>query len=531
MKRRLLCLLLTLVLAVSLLTLSAAAAAPYSAYIDAVKAAIEDNGTEFPGYGMLSDLDGDGTDELLMLYRAASEEHPDAKGVVLTVCTIADEKCVVLLDRRPVFFEVGGTNGMASIVEKEGRTMLVVEQSCPEDYGSSEDGERIHITGDAERYVLTDGALKSLSRLEFDYIELFPEDGEASISHDDFSCVEHTDEGDAMFSVERFESWMTKPDKYAKLDLWDFDSTSDGLPLEYLLGRLEGHIGAFTDVPADTWYSDSVEWALLHDVTKGTSDTTFSPDDTFTRAQIVTFPWREHGSPSVAGDDEIPFTDVEQDAYYYEAVRWAVTLGITAGVTETTFAPDDTVTRAQTVTFLWRDAAHPSAAVPAFTDVDADAYYASAVGWAQETGVTSGMTATTFVPDGPCTRAQIVTFLSRAMCAPGLHVSDLTGIEHDRTPDYETDEVGKEILFTAVGDVEDLAITALMLTEDGELVPDTSVTVYEAGKLSDGESFLLRTGIPDVAARFGVRYTIGDRTVTLAIQDSGLDGSLWLTEL
>lgn len=410
MKRRLLCLLLTLVLAVSLLTLSAAAAAPYSAYIDAVKAAIEDNGTEFPGYGMLSDLDGDGTDELLMLYRAASEEHPDAKGVVLTVCTIADEKCVVLLDRRPVFFEVGGTNGMASIVEKEGRTMLVVEQSCPEDYGSSEDGERIHITGDAERYVLTDGALKSLSRLEFDYIELFPEDGEASISHDDFSCVEHTDEGDAMFSVERFESWMTKPDKYAKLDLWDFDSTSDGLPLEYLLGRLEGHIGAFTDVPADTWYSDSVEWALLHDVTKGTSDTTFSPDDT-------------------------------------------------------------------------------------------------------------------------CTRAQIVTFLSRAMCAPGLHVSDLTGIEHDRTPDYETDEVGKEILFTAVGDVEDLAITALMLTEDGELVPDTSVTVYEAGKLSDGESFLLRTGIPDVAARFGVRYTIGDRTVTLAIQDSGLDGSLWLTEL
>ena len=115
------------------------------------------------------------------------------------------------------------------------------------------------------------------------------------------------------------------------------------------------------------------------------------------------------------------------------------------------------------------------------------------------------------------------------MCAPGLHVTDVTGLKHDRTPDYATDEIGKDILFTAVGDVEDLAFTTVLLTEDGGLLPDA--TVFEAGRLADGESFLLRTGIPDVAARFAVRYTVGDRTVTLAIQDSGRDGSLYLTEL
>ena len=181
------------------------------------------------------------------------------------------------------------------------------------------------------------------------------------------------------------------------------------------------------------------------------------------------------------------------------------------------------------MTFLWRDACHPSAAVPQFSDVPQDAYFAPAVGWAQETAVTTGVTQTTFAPDAPCTRAQIVTFLSRAMCRPGLHVTDVTGLECPYAVDYATDEIGKLILFTAVGDVEDLAIASVVLTADGQLLPDA--TVHEAGPLHDGEHFLLRTGIPDVAARYAVRFTIGERTVTLAIQDSGRDGSLYLTEI
>ena len=528
MKKRVLCLVLALVLMLSLLSLTASAA-PYSAYAEAVKAAMAENGEELPGYGMLYDLNDDGTDELLLLYRGAVKGESVAPTVVLSVYTLENGVCKTLLDHRGVFVEVGGDGGTVSVVQKDGQTLLLAEKSSPEDYGPSEQGERIHIAGDAELYAMKDGGLKSVSRLDFECIELLPEEGEVTISKSGFTCTERTASGAEKRTVEQYQAWFDALDAQAVLTVWDFDDTSDGLPLELLLGRLEGRIGAFKDVPADTWYSDSVEWALLHNVTNGTTATTFSPGATCTRAQMVTFLWRAHGAPVVAEDGGIPFEDVPEDAYYYEAVRWAVTLGITTGVTEETFVPDGTVTRAQTVTFLWRDACHPSAAIPNFTDVPSGEYYAPAVGWAQETGVTTGMTPTTFAPDNPCTRAQIVTLLSRAMCAPGLHVTDVTGLKHDRTPDYATDEIGKDILFTAVGDVEDLAFTTVLLTEDGGLLPDA--TVFEAGRLADGESFLLRTGIPDVAARFAVRYTVGDRTVTLAIQDSGRDGSLYLTEL
>ena len=525
MKKRIMSLALILILAASLLALPAAGA-PYAAYADAVKAAMAENGDEFPGYGMLSDLDGDGTDELLLMYRAA-DEHAN---VVLSVYTMRDGVCEALLDHRHVFTEVGGDSGTASIVEKDGATLLLVERSSPEDYGPSEQGERVHVTGDAALYALEGGTLGRLSRLDFDRVDVLPADGgDAVVEASGFTCSEQTPDATEARTLEEYSAWFDALERRAVLTVWDFDNTSDGLPLELLLGRLEGRIGAFTDVPADAWYADSVEWALLHGVTKGTTDTTFSPEATCTRAQMVTFLWRAYGSMQVLGAEGTPFTDVPADAYYYEAVRWAVALGITNGTTDTTFSPDATVTRAQTVTFLWRAAAHRSAALPDFTDVPRDAYFAEAVGWAQENGVTNGMTPTTFVPDNPCTRAQIVTFLSRAMCAPGLHAQDVTGLDHRRGIDYATDEIGKEILFTAVGDVEDLAFVSVQFTESGDLIADAPV--YHVGTLHDGDSFLLRTGIPDVAARLAVCYTIGDRTVTLAIQDSGLDGSLYLNEI
>ena len=177
-------------------------------------------------------------------------------------------------------------------------------------------------------------------------------------------------------------------------------------------GEAEKPGSLFDDVSANAYYADAVKWAVEQGITSGTSATTFSPDMSCTRAQIVTFLWRANGSPKADGAN--PFTDVSADAYYYDAVLWAVKEGITSGTTAATFSPDATVTRGQTVTFLYRAAGAPAVTGGSFADVAADAYYAGAVAWAVKEGVTSGTSATTFSPDAPCTRGQIVTFLYHA---------------------------------------------------------------------------------------------------------------------
>ena len=166
----------------------------------------------------------------------------------------------------------------------------------------------------------------------------------------------------------------------------------------------------FVDVPAGTWYTDAVAWAVENGITNGTDETHFSPDLPCTRAQMVTFLWRAAGTPEPVGG-EMPFTDVEKGSYYEKAVLWAVEQGITKGVSETEFAPDDTVTRAQTVTFLYRFAGAHVEAKAIFADVPADAWYGEAVAWAYANGITTGTGDTTFSPEDPCVRAQIVTFL------------------------------------------------------------------------------------------------------------------------
>ena len=173
-------------------------------------------------------------------------------------------------------------------------------------------------------------------------------------------------------------------------------------------------VKVFVDVPAGSYYEDAVDWAVENGITQGTDDTHFSPDDVCTRAQMVTFLWRAAGSPKVE-DGKNPFVDVKADAYYYDAVLWAVQQGVTSGTSATTFSPDATVTRGQTVTFLYRNAGSPdvSGTMP-FADVEADAYYAKAVLWAVEQKITTGTSETTFHPMNDCTRGQIVTFLYRA---------------------------------------------------------------------------------------------------------------------
>lgn len=170
----------------------------------------------------------------------------------------------------------------------------------------------------------------------------------------------------------------------------------------------------FTDVAQGAYYYDAVQWAVGKKITSGTSATTFTPDGICTRAQTVTFLWRSQGSPKAAGAEN-PFTDVSKDAYYYDAVLWAVEQGITNGTSAITFSPDATVTRGQTAAFLWRVAKQPQVDQTAnpFADVTQDAYYYNAVLWAVAKEITNGTSSTTFSPDQGCTRAQIVTFLWR----------------------------------------------------------------------------------------------------------------------
>ena len=171
---------------------------------------------------------------------------------------------------------------------------------------------------------------------------------------------------------------------------------------------------SFTDVADKAYYRDAVAWAVENGITKGTTATTFSPNATCTRAQAVTFLWRAAGSPKPE-TRTMPFTDVPVGSYYYDAVLWAVENGITKGTSDTTFSPDATCSRAQIVAFLWRSEKSPAAGTAnPFADVKSTAYYADAVLWAVKEDITKGTTSTTFSPNADCTRAQIVTFLYRA---------------------------------------------------------------------------------------------------------------------
>ena len=172
----------------------------------------------------------------------------------------------------------------------------------------------------------------------------------------------------------------------------------------------------FYDVPNDAYYYEAVKWAVEKGVTNGIGNNLFGPDQTCTRAQIVTFLYRAAGSPEPTGSAS--FADVSADSYYAKAVAWAVENGITTGVGGDRFAPDDACTRAQVVTFLARAAKAVSDGQAAFTDIPADAYYASAVAWAADNGVTTGVSGGRFAPDSDCTRAQIVTFLYRLYGTP-----------------------------------------------------------------------------------------------------------------
>ena len=168
----------------------------------------------------------------------------------------------------------------------------------------------------------------------------------------------------------------------------------------------------FYDVPNGAYFYEAVKWAVENGITTGVGNDLFAPEQPCTRAQIVTFLWRAAGSPEPKTASS--FTDVPVSTYYAKAVAWAVENGITNGMTETTFAPNETCTRGQSVTFLHRVLKGTASGSANFTDVKSDAFYADAINWAVANNVTNGTSNTTFSPNADCTRAEIVTFLYRA---------------------------------------------------------------------------------------------------------------------
>ena len=196
---------------------------------------------------------------------------------------------------------------------------------------------------------------------------------------------------------------------------YTFENVSRTHTIEVIFMKANGNpqTGVFVDVATGSYYEDAVDWAVGNGITQGTDATHFAPDGICTRAQAVAFLWRAAGSPKPE-TRTMPFADVPAGSYYYDAVLWAVENGIAKGTSDTTFSPNMTCTRAQIVAFLWRSEKSPAAGTAnPFADVKSAAYYADAVLWAVKENITKGTTNTTFSPDADCTRAQIVTFLWR----------------------------------------------------------------------------------------------------------------------
>ena len=259
--------------------------------------------------------------------------------------------------------------------------------------GSSSSSRRYDVSAPSVKHGDVTVSPKSASKGDTVTITVKPDSGYEldilTVKDASGSKIKVKDKGDGKFTFTMPASKVTVSAEFAEIETLDF-----------------------ADVSTDAYYYEAVKWAAKKGITGGTGDGIFNPNGACTRAHIVTFLWRAAGSP--APKSTVSFADVPAGSYYAKAVAWAVENGITLGTGDGTFSPNATCTRAQSVTFLYRALGAAPTTVNGFTDVTADAFYADAVAWAVESGVTNGTSASTFSPNNGCTRAQIVTFLYRA---------------------------------------------------------------------------------------------------------------------
>lgn len=220
-----------------------------------------------------------------------------------------------------------------------------------------------------------------------------------------YGCIDPSWEGNRYMDADGL-TWVCEETRQVEVDANEDVNVNDAAETVVM----------FADVSETAWFADAVNWAASNGITSGIGSGLFAPDGQCTRGQVVTFLWRAAGCPEPVSTTN-PFTDVSTDSYYYKAVLWAVEQGITQGTSATTFSPEGPCTRSQAVTFLWRFRGSPAmeGVNCPFNDVTEGQWYFSAVSWALGEAITQGTTATTFSPDGTCTRGQIVTFLYRCM--------------------------------------------------------------------------------------------------------------------
>ena len=400
MKKRFLASLLALVLALGLLPFAALAAPEdLSAYVPVLEKAINaGDHTEHYGEAMFYDLDDQAPREMILVHCPEDEAH-----AVLEVYAIRDGKAESLLST-PLFVMAGANTGTVSVGEFENRPILAAETTA------TEPGENtVTVTGGFKCFVMKDGKVDIYESAAYnEVIDVSDKAPEDPIIYDKSDSVIQGD----WHSYEDYLDWrhsfvlLATNSGFTGAD-WD----DDAAPL------IDAHAycaSGFWDIPFESWYSESVRWAAGKDIASGTGQDCFTPNGECTRAQFVTFLWRAKGQPKAKTESK--FSDVAKSAYYADAVAWAVSEGITQGVGSGRFAPGGKLTRAQVVTFLHRLAGSPKAGSAAkFSDVPGSAYYAGAVAWAVEKGVTQGMSKTSFAPGSTCTRAQAVTFLYRQL--------------------------------------------------------------------------------------------------------------------
>ena len=398
MKKRLLSLLMALCLCAALLPFGALAAAedltPYVSVLE--NARRNDADADHFGEAMFFDLDDAAPRELILVHCPEDAAH-----AVLEVWTIRSGKAERLM-QTPLFVLVGGNTGSASVGEYNGKPVLVAESRSPE-----AGDDTVTVSGGFKRFVMKNGSVEIDETAAYtEVIDVSPNAKADPILYDKSDAVIQG----VWHSYEDYLDWrhscvlLATNAGFTGTD-WDDDA-------EPLRAAADYCTTGFWDVAAGKWFTESIVWAAEKNITNGTAPDRFTPNGSCTRAQFVTFLWRAEGQPKPKTAST--FSDVRANQYYTDAVSWAVGEKITDGMGNNQFQPNGTLTRAQVVTFLWRLAGSPKTkGVTPFSDLKPGAYYLDAVAWATSEGVTNGVTDSTFAPNQSCTRAQAVTFLHR----------------------------------------------------------------------------------------------------------------------
>lgn len=417
MKKRIFLIVLTLCLAMTLLPTTALAAksdvsANAAGYYDVVNNAKKR--TAYEGKGMLYDLNGDGFEELILLYFTKKDVPYDGSipYLVCSVYTKVANKVVPMWEEKEIYADAGGPHADLGPLLVNGKVYM-----CEYQQGGNATGpspyERVNFHGGYKLYSMSGSTLVEEPGTHFEYTYYNDNKGNKHIVSSSAQLFGRN------VSYDEYLNWEKGLDNSLLLKR---GKTAPGKSYTALLKDLKANeptqkptLGNFYDVPVGAYYYNAVKWAIDKNITNGTTDTTFGPNDSCNRAQAVTFLWRAAGRPEPKGGSG-SFTDVPSGSYYSKAVQWAVEQGIVNGTGANTFSPDTVCDRGMIVTLLWRTLGKPAVSGGgSFTDVPESAYYSDAVKWAASKGISTGNGDGTFTPGSSCVRGMMVTFLYRAM--------------------------------------------------------------------------------------------------------------------